>query len=200
MTIAMKPLAELLNESPAPTIDEAPAPVPQPTKKRSLFEVAAEFQAAVSAIEDGYDDGEIPESVESQLDAITGEADDKLEGCFKVLRHFETQLSVANEELDRVKRLHQARENRVKFFKNYILQSMLAMGMKKFEGKTCTMRVQKNSRPSIFLADGAEIPAEFRREKVVVDFNGQAAYEAWKSGGELPPEIRVVEGMHLRTA
>ena len=200
------------------------ATVPAPTKRRSLFEIAAEYQAVVSKFEDSCDDGEIPESLETDLDAISGEMSEKLEGCFKALRYFETQYAAASEELDRLKMLVSVRENRVKWFKNYILQTMLACGMKKFEGATCTLRVQKNSRPSVTLANGAEIPAEFKREKTVVEFDSAKAYEQWKQFQALraktektddpkeladiaiemakfvlPAEIHVVEGMHLRT-
>jgi len=65
------------------------------------------------------------------------------------------------------------------------------------------VRIQKNTRPSIRCASG-EVPEEFQR--VRVEFDGQAAYDALKAANRLPQEpgrvqvdgLVVVLGQHVR--
>ncbi len=164
--------------------------------RRSLFQLANEYRAFVDELLDN-EDGEINDDAEQQLDAISHTIETKLENCYRVLRQLESHASVAKEELDRIKRLHEVRERRAVWMKAYILQAMLVAGMKKFEGRACVLRVQKNSRPAISLDPTAEIPEGYERTKI--EFDGTKAYEDWKRGGKLPATIRVVEGHHLRT-
>lgn len=165
---------------------------------RALFNIANEFAAAMNAIQESADDGgEITPDVAAAFDAIEMEMGTKLDNCYRVLRTLETEASASTEELDRLKRLAAARQKRADYFKNYILDSMLAAGIQKHKSAICEMRIQKNSRPAIFVDDGKDVPKEF--EKITVSLDGTKAYEAWKAGEKLPEELIVREGCHLRT-
>lgn len=173
--------------------------IPPVQKRQSLFELTSEYVALAEAITDAVDEtGTIPNDLAARADAIEGKLSDKFDSCYKMLRTFETEAAAADEELDRLNRLVSARRKRVDWMKKYILDSMLAAGIKKHEGKTCTMRVQKNSQPSVRL-EGEAIPVQFMRVKTVCELDAKEVVSAHKAGELLPPNVLVIEGHHLRT-
>jgi hypothetical protein len=178
--------------------DAPPAALASP--RRSLFEIANEYRATFDTLCESTDDGgEIPSEIAAAFDSVEMEMSRKLDACYKMFRTLETEAAAADEELDRLKRLVAGRKKRADWMKKYILDSMLAAGVTKHEGKTCVLRIQKNSRPSISIdPPTAEIPESYR--KVKIEFDGDKAYQDWKNDKPLPECVLVIEGCHLRTA
>jgi hypothetical protein len=179
---------------------DAIATMPAATKRRSLFEIANEFAAAFNALSEAGEegDGEIPNDLATAFDRVEMEIGKKLDNCYKVLRTLETDAAAADEELDRLTRLVTARRRRAEWFKRYVLDSMIAAGVRKHESATCMMRVQRNSQPSVRL-EGEVVPVQFMRVKTVCELDSKKAVSAWKDGEPLPDQVLVIEGCHLRT-
>lgn len=165
---------------------------------RPLHEIRSDYADIMRAmIEATEDDGEVPPQIAEQFDAVALELNEKLDNCYRVLRTLEADAEAAFDEADRVLQIAHQRQKRVDWMKRYILESMQATGLQKHESAICKMRIQKNSRPSIRMFDGEEIPPQYQRVKI--EFDGTTAYEDWKNGVVLPPTIIVDQGYHLRT-
>lgn len=201
------------------------------TTQPTLYEIAEDLRAALASLDDLANDpattgdGEIPSSLADRLDALPGDFATKVDG---VLRSRVNTLATAEGvevELRRLGAMLKSLNNRAEWLRDYVFQCMLATGQQKLRTKLFNIWVQANGRPSITVVDGAEIPKEFRREEVVVSFDGDAAYRQWKAWRaavlvlhemenategeleaaraevkrlELPESIRVILGQHLQ--
>lgn len=162
-----------------------------------LYKLTDAIREALAAIDDIADDtGEIPPDLEQVLDALQMAIEHKVEGICKFRANLIATAAGVKAEMDRLAAFYHALDSRADWLKGYILRHMMATGTQKIEAGTFRVRIQKNSRPSIALAAGAAIPEAFLR--VVREFDGAAAYAAWKAGEKLPECVRVVEGCHLR--
>jgi hypothetical protein len=100
-------------------------------------------------------------------------------------------------EAERLESLAEIRQHAVDRLKDYLKANLELMNMTKVETDLFKVRIQKNSRPGIaYIGDLRELPFEYQRVKV--EMNGTALYEAWKGGKELPAGVTVTEGKHLR--
>lgn len=141
--------------------------------------------------------GEISPEAEAQLGALEEDLHAKTEAYCKIIRTFECEACAAQAEVDRLQKLVQVRTNAAKRLKAWLLQNLQRLGLERVETDLFRVRIQQNGRPSInYSGDPEALPPFMRRVKVEV--NGDAAYELWKGGQELPPGFQVTRGSHLR--
>ena len=168
---------------------------PKTSLRNSLYEITDELRSILAAMDDA-EDGEIPPDLDTRLDTVTGNLHDKIDG---VLRYRASRIARAeglNVEIRRLQDQHATETRRAEWLKNYVATCMMVAGLQKLETKLFKLRIQKNSRPSICLIDGAAVPEQYR--KITVSMDGEAAYQDWKDDKALPPQLVVIHGQHLR--
>jgi hypothetical protein len=162
-----------------------------------LYEISDELRMIGLRLAEGVDDdGEIPADLAADLDALTVAFESKIDGCCVLQAEMVAEAAAFKREADRLAKLAGAATRRADWLKAYMHRCLTIAGVKSVDANRFRVRIQLNSRPSIRLADGVEIPLQFRR--TIIEFDSQAAYEAWKSQKPLPEEIRVDRGTHLR--
>lgn len=162
-----------------------------------LYELANEYAAIELALADS--DGEITPEIQTMLDSVESELPAKVDGICSVFRHMMTRAAAAKEEAERILRLYQVRERAANRLKEYLKSNLERMGMTNIETDRFKVRIQKNSAPSVKVADGLlpeDLPAEYVRFKPEV--NNSAIAMAWKAGKTLPDGVEVKIGTHLR--
>lgn len=140
--------------------------------------------------------GEITPDVEKELDALEEAFERKVEYIALLSREAKAEAAAVKQEEDRLRQRRSAAENREKRLKDYLLACLVKDGRGRVEGDRVKVRVQANSRPSIWWRrDPGEAPEAYRRTSVSVDLN--AAYEDLKAGAELPEGFEIERGSHL---
>jgi hypothetical protein len=159
-----------------------------------LYELPAAFDEIDRLIEDL--DGELPLDLERMLDALELNLESKAEGVAVLIREAEAEAEAFKAEIDRLRSLHRASENRGAGLRAYLHSTMEAMGRTKIATPRFKLSVQRNGTPTIrWPGEPETIPAELKRIRVELD--GQAAIEAYRSGS-LPEGFDVHVGTHLR--
>lgn len=165
----------------------------------SLYTITAELAVVLAMIDDSAD-GEIPPEFEQRLDALTLAFPAKCEDLCKHRAMLIATAAGIKLERDRLSAKLERLDAQIARVSAYLKRSMEATGQLKLETPSglFALRVQKNTRPTIRLADGAPVPDAFRRLREELD--GDAAYKAWKAGQELPESLIVIQGSHLRVS
>lgn len=162
-----------------------------------LYELANEYAAIELALADS--DGEITPEIQAMLDSVESELPAKVDGICSVLRHQATRAAAAREEGERLAKLAQSREKAATRLREYLKANLERMNISRVETDRFKVRIQKNSVPSVRLADGIspeDLPAEYVRFKP--EANNSAIAMAWKAGKSLPDGVEVSVGTHLR--
>ena len=159
----------------------------------TLYEVADEYAKVVDALTDG--DGVENAELEAQLDAIASAFQVKVERVGLYTQNLKRSAEAAKAESDRLDALCKSRLRAAAWLTEYLKRNMEKVNETKIVTPLITARIQKNSRPSIGLPEGTEIPAAYQR--VTVSLDGQKAYDDWKAK-TLPGVFVVEHGSHLR--
>jgi hypothetical protein len=166
----------------------------------TVLDWIAENEEAVKAA-----GGELPPELESLLNEVEGNFQEKVERTALVIRNQMANALAAQSEADRLRKIAATYTNQADTLKTYLHAQLQRVGATRIQTARAKVWTQTNGRPSIRLADPEVIPEEFRR--VRVEFDGQAAYESLKDAGLIPtPEEGAVEinglvverGTHLR--
>ena len=169
------------------------------SKSHTLYELSAEFQAVSRALEDAADDsGEIPSDVAERLDAVQGCLEYKVDAILRLRADFVAHAVGIEDEMKRLMALRDGYHRRAELLKSYVHECMDRTGIKKLDTKLFKVWIQRNGRPSVSLAEGEEIPEEFKR--VSYSFDSQAAYERWKRLKQLEEALEQTEGVKESTA
>jgi hypothetical protein len=158
----------------------------------------SDFPTAFAAIDAVIDElgGELPEDVEARLDAMDVAFETKCDGVAWLIRQADSEVAFWRPEYDRITKRLRAAQHRSARLRNYLQSTMEALGRDKVETGRFSVRLQKNSTPSIrWPGDLAELPDHLKCVEVSLD--GKAAREALKAG-TLPEGFEVVVGRHLR--
>lgn len=164
-------------------------------KPMNLYDLTDEYAQVVDTLTENG--GELTPELEAQLDAITGQWKEKVERTGLYIQNLKALAEAAKMESDRLSALCKSRLGAAARLTDYLKRNMEKVGETKVVTPLITARIQKNSRPSIALPEGAEIPEEYQRVTVALD--GQKAYDAHKAG-TLPSMFLVEHGSHLRIA
>lgn len=149
--------------------------------------------------------GVLPPALEELLDEVEGDLETKVERTALVIRNQLANATAAQTEAERLTKIAGSYTRQAEMLKTYLKSQLDRSGKSKLETPLVKVWTQKNGRPSVKLADPTVIPAAFQR--VRVEFDGQAAYEALKAANAIPePEDGAVEidglvverGTHLR--
>jgi len=126
------------------------------------------------------DDGEIPEDLTAKLDALQESFEAKADGVCCVRSELLAEAAGYEAEIFRLKKLHDGTVRRAEWLKGYLKHCMEVAGIEKLKTRLHKLAVMKNTRPTVTLADGAEIPEEFKRTKE--EFDSQPHTRSGRNG------------------
>lgn len=203
--------------------DPGEAPVPRPARLK-LYEAGAELEAAFELLAEA--EGEMTPEIEELLNEAVGNFDEKAERVALAVREYQTTAAAEKAQADAIAQLavapHIARaksaERSADSLKAYLLRELTKaggeQGPRKIEGKRVKIRVQKNSQPSVRVVgvELANVGDFFRRlfesagegirglvtQRVEYLLDSKRAVELHKAGIDLPTEIVIETGSHVR--
>ena len=176
-----------------------------------LYECVTAYQTALDWIDEhpvmlAEAGGEIPHDLAELIDSTEADLNQKVENVALVIRNQQVEADAIKAEASRLADLAASRQRQVDSLKAYLRYEMDRAGVSKVEGALVKVRVQKNGRPSMKLADPDFIPEVWR--KTVVTFDSQEAYQRLKVAGVLDElkdsdtiekyGVIVTQGKHLR--
>lgn len=168
-------------------------------KSQTLYELSAALQAVSQLMEDAADDsGEIPPKVSERLDQLNWVFEDKVDAILRLMADLVARYVGIDSEIKRLMALRDGYHRRAEWLKSYVHECMDRTGIKKLDTKLFKVWIQKNGRPSVSLAEGKEIPEEFKR--VSYSFDSQAAYERWKRLKQLEEALEQTYGVKETSA
>lgn len=145
-------------------------------------------------------DGELNEGLEKLLDELTGSFQDKVHSYCALIRNFEKEGEDLAEEAQRLSKRADTRKKTAKAIKERLKATMISMKIEKTEAFPFKVRIQKNSTPTLKLADGVGIiDIDPRFVRVVRELDRDAVLAAVKEDPEATKGLVLVEhGTHLR--
>lgn len=174
-----------------------------PTRK-NLFQIYNLSDVLMAALDQLEGNPELPANeLEALLDALTGDINTRVEEVGLAIRNNQARISAKEAEIIRLKEavdLEDAQNDRLK---GSLMALMNRAGIAKVKGKLVTVSVCTNGGaiPITVEGDPADLPEEFRLEKVVFSLNRQAVEQAQAVGIDLPPIITIQpRGSHIRIA
>lgn len=106
---------------------------------------------------------EVPkEVIESALEEVEGNFEDKAENIAKLIRSLEFDIKGYKEEESRLSARRKTLENKVQGLKEYLQSSMKALERDSIKGKLFTVYTQKN-QPSLIIEDIDKLPKGYKR-------------------------------------
>lgn len=163
----------------------------------TLYETCDRQSAILSLLADmdDMDEGEIPEDLAAELDAIDGTIEQKVEAICQIRAGLTYEGAAIDAEANRLKSRAASRHRQADALKRYLQECLERSGVKKVKTPLFTVWVQQ-STPSIAWDGLAEdVPEQFRRVRVEVD--RQAAMNVWKQTGEVPAGFTISQGSHV---
>lgn len=153
---------------------------------------------AFAEVEAMTEDGELTPEAFAKLTSLELELKQKLDGCCRVMRHFEAQAAAFNTEADRLAKHAKAAANSVEWLKSYMEDNLAKMGIEKIETDLFKLRLQNNP-PSCQIDPGldvATLPPYLVKQTIEVD--RRACLQFAKGDGPLPKGISIVQTKSLR--
>ena len=141
---------------------------PTNAENSTLFEIDQELETAFEAASQEQEDtGEISEETRQRCLALFAELGKKVDRIAAYVRANELKGRAAKEESTRLAARQKSAENRVLQVKSMLAYFMQTRGLKRLEGHLNTVRLQKNSQPSLRL-DPVALPREYQQTTITV--------------------------------
>ena len=141
---------------------------PANAENSTLFEIDEELEAAFEAAsQEQEQNGEISQETRERCLALFAELGRKVDRIAGYVRATEFKARAAKEEANRLAARHKSAENRVLQVKSMLAYYMQSRGLKRLEGHLNTVRLQKNSQPSLRL-DPLTLPCEYQQTSITV--------------------------------
>lgn len=136
------------------------------------------------------------EIVESALEEVEGNFEDKAENIVKLIKSIEADIKAYKEEETRLSTRRKTLENKVKGLKDYLEGSMIALDKKDIKGKIFTLAIKKNP-PSVVIDDFTILPMEYK--KIEEKEDKKKIKESIDNGIEVPgARIEQKESLRIR--
>lgn len=160
-----------------------------------LYELPARFHQLDVLLE--IADGELNPELEQVLNSLECALEEKTDGICGLIQHLLGNVHAAKAEAKRLEALALIREKAATRLKLYLMENIKKMGRTSVETPLFRVRIQANSRPSIsWPGEIEDLPVKYLRIKQELD--GNAVYNAWRTGENLPEGFLVELGQHLR--
>ena len=130
----------------------------------SLFEIDAELDTLLDAIQEQSENGEpVSEDLVARFHEFCRAHGEKVDRIGRFVRIMEAREQYCRSESARLADRARATAGKVERTKNMVLYYLLSRDLKKIEGYQFTLRAQKNSQDSVRITDEAALPVAFRR-------------------------------------
>lgn len=167
------------------------------TATLKLYQVVDELALIGEQLEENG--GELTPEIDAQLMALEGAFQQKVERVVLFMRNLDATAAAADGEANRLAEIGKRKRAVAARLKEYLKTQMEFAGIPKVETPLCSVRIQKNSRPSISYAGELDtLPEGFIR--ITRSFDSNVAYALFKAGGEMPVGVVVEVGSHLRVS
>ena len=141
---------------------------PAAAENSSLFEIDSELEAAFEAASQEQEQtGEIGAETRQRCLALFAELGKKVDRIAAYVRATEFKARAAKEEAARLSTRQKSAENRVLQVKSMLAYYLQARGLKRLEGQLNTVRLQKNSQPSLRL-DPLTLPRDYQQATITI--------------------------------
>ena len=157
-----------------------------------LYECVAEYRAQLDALAELDLDAQ---TYADTLESIHGPVQDKLRAVIAYSLDLEIEATGAAAASKRMKERAESLDNRVKLLREYALRAMEATGLGEISTDEWAAKVAKKP-PSVVIADGIELPAEYVRTTVKTEPD-KAALKAALAAGAVVPGVSLVAGHRL---
>ena len=158
----------------------------------ALYEIVAEYRTQLDALAKFDLDAT---TYADTLEAIQGPVQDKLRAVIAYSLDLEIEATGAAAAAKRMKERSDSLDTRVKWLRDYALRSMEATGMTEVSTDEWAAKVV-NKPPSVVIAEGAELPAEYIRTTVKTEPD-KAALKAALTAGKAVPGVSLVAGHRM---
>jgi hypothetical protein len=130
----------------------------------SLFEIDAELDSLLDEIaEQAEQKGEPPEELVARFQQFCSAHGEKVDRIGRFLRQMEAREQFCRSEAARLSDRARTAAGKVERTKNMVLYYLMSRDLKTIEGREFTLRVQKNSQDSVRITDEAVLPKCFCR-------------------------------------
>lgn len=161
----------------------------------NLYELTGRQAAILSMLSD-VEDGEIPDDLAAELDALDSSIEKKVEYICQLVAGLDYERNVLSDESARLLYRADSCEKRASSLKRYIQDCLERSGRKKVQTPLFTVWVQQ-SAPSIhYSGELGDLSPKYQR--ITVEVNKRKAMEDYKATGELPAGFTVSQGTFLR--
>jgi hypothetical protein len=167
-------------------------------------------------------EGEVTPELEQLLEQLEGQTNEKIERVGLYVREQLLTAAAVKDEEQRLAGRRKALERAAEGLKVYLLAQLRRLDKKKVEGLLCTVARQNNSTPSVthtldeltlralahqtIVGDGGvTVPSPFQQFVKVIpptparyELDAAAVVQAWRAHLELPADVRVELGEHVR--
>ena len=157
-----------------------------------LYEVVQEYRAQLDALAELDLDAQ---TYADTLESMDGDLRDKLRAVIAYSLDLEIEATGAAAASKRMKERAESLDNRVKLLREYALRAMEATGLGEISTDEWAAKVAKKP-PSVVIADGIELPAEYVRTTVKTEPD-KAALKAALAAGAVVPGVSLVAGHRL---
>jgi len=150
----------------------------------SLYQISTNYLEALDALTDPEMDLPI-EAVTDTLEGLSGEMEEKAVNVAKFLRNMEATAKAIKDAETEMSKRRKALENRIKWMKDYLKESMVHTGITKIECPYFKLSIQKNPA-SVSITNEESIPGQFKAQVISWKIDKTAIKNAIKSGETIP--------------
>lgn len=146
----------------------------------SLYELVTDFKE-LSELD--FDDIDI-EKAEEIKEVIKAEIETKGTNIISLIRNIEGDVLVIEKEIERLSKLKKSKENKIKSIKNYTLDCLQELEMKKVE--TCLGNISiRNNTPSVVIEDENLLQDRFKEKIETYKVDKNAIKKAINNGEQI---------------
>lgn len=147
---------------------------------KNLYELTSDWNKVANML---YDEDVDEKMVLDTLESIEGDIEDKANGYAKIIKELEAKAKARKEEAKRLSDSSKTFENKVKFLKQILFNSMKETGKTKFTTNLFSFNIAKNGGKQALTIDG-EVPEEYT--KTVIENDTDKIRQALENGKNLP--------------
>mgnify|MGYP005814964695 CR=1 FL=1 len=145
----------------------------------NLYELTNNYEIVSNML---YDENIDEQMILDTLESIDGEIEDKADNYAKIIKEMEAKRDTRKAEAKRLTDSASVFDNRIKYLKQNLFNSMKTTGKTNFTTDLFTFKIQKNGGQRALTIDG-DVPAEYT--KTIVENDTDKIRQALKEGKEL---------------
>lgn len=168
-------------------------------QKLTLYDIAENARVLLDLIDSGEafnESGELNEVIAEQLDLTKKDFELKAKDYAYVIKSVQDKKELFEKEIKRLEQIKKYFENTEDKLKEAVKNTMLVLGIDKFESDLITLSLTKSKAVDIY--DPDLIPEEYKRTKITIEPDKIRIKEAILKDGELVPGATIKENKNLK--